>query len=378
MLGERKKDFILATGALVGTIIGAGIFGIPYVFSKSGSLLSLFYLLGLSILVIILHLFFGEIVLRTKDKHRLVGYAGKYLGKKAKIIESFSILFGVSASLLVYIILMGNFLKIIFPAVSSFYLALISWAILSFFVYLGIESIVSFETIMNIGLLIVFILIFAFSFFKIKTENFTLINKDYFFLPFGVFLYSLVGWNAVPEIEKILDNKKDLKKVIISALIIVASICFLFGLILSGVSGNQTTKEVFQGLIPFLGSKIILFGGLFGVLAVATSFLILSNYLKNTLVFDYKVPYMIAFLFTVFIPFTFYVLGVREFLNIISFVGGFIGLIDGTIICLVYKKAKKNGDRIPEYSLKVPNLIIYSIVLILALGAVGQVIYSLG
>ncbi len=375
-LKEREKNFILAGGTLIGTIIGAGIFGLPYVFSRSGVLVALFYFLLLGGLVLLLNLFFGEIVLRTEKKHRLVGYAEKYLGKKAKIIETISIIFGASASLLVYIILMGNFLKIIFPGgLSSFHFALISWFVLCLFVYLGIESIISFETIMNIGLFAVFILVIVLSLFKIKTGNIILADKNYFFLPFGIFLFSLVGWNAVPEVEQILKKKRDLKKVITSAIGIVILFYFFFGLILSGVAGKETTKQVFQGLPLFLGKKIILFGGLFGFLAVATSFLVLANYLKNTLRFDYKFPYIAAFLFAAGVPLCFYLLGVREFLGIISFVGGFIGMIDGTIICLVYKKAKKEGNREPEYSLKIPNFLIYFLIAVLILGALSQVIY---
>ncbi|GAI43578.1 unnamed protein product, partial [marine sediment metagenome] len=109
---------------------------------------------------------------------------------------------------------------------------MISWVILSFFVFLGIRSIASIELLMNVGLFTAFILIFVFSFPKIEASNFILADKAYLFLPFGVFLFSLIGWNAVPEIEKILTKKKNLKKVIFSGLTITAVFYFIFGLIL--------------------------------------------------------------------------------------------------------------------------------------------------
>ena len=371
-----SKNSLLGIGSLIGTIIGAGVFGIPYIVARSGVLTSFFYFLILGFLVLFLHLFFGEIILRTKEKHRLVGYAEKYLGKKAKILVTISVVFGTVGALLAYIILGGSFLKIIFPfPFSSFQLSLILWAILSFFVFWGIKSIAPFELLMNIGLFGAFFLIFLLCFPKIESSNFVLVDKNYLFLPFGVFLFSLVGWNAVPEVERILVKKKNLKKVIFWAILISTVFYFLFGLIISGVTGFQTTKEPFLGLLPFLGRKIIVLGGIFGLLAVSTSFLILANYLKNTLFLDYKMNYFIAFLVACFFPLILFLIGIRGFITIIAFVGTFVGLIEGMIITLCYQKAKKIGEKTPEYSLKIPNFLIYLTVVILIFGTLSQIIY---
>ena len=47
------------------------------------------------------------------------------------------------------------------------------------------------------------------------------------------------------------------------------------------------------------------------------------------------------------------------------------------IIILVYKKAKKQGDKIPEYNLKIPRYLPYFVMMILILGAIAQTIYYL-
>jgi len=371
----RDKTSLLAGASLIGTIIGAGIFGIPYVMAKSGVLFCLFYFLILGIAVLLIHLFFGEIVLRTKEKHRLVGYAQKYLGKKAKILVTFSTVFGTIGALLAYLIIGGNFLKIIFPSpLSSLQLSLILWAVLSFFVLLGIKSISWSELLMNIGFLGAISLIFFFSFPKINPGNFVLADKNFIFLPYGIILFSLVGWNAVPEIESILIKKKNLKKVIIWTFAVVLIFYFLFGLIISGVAGQNTTPEAFQGLVPILGHKIMILGGLFGLLAVATSFLILGNYLKNTLIFDYHFPSSFSFLIATFSPLFLFLLGIREFIWIIAFVGTFVGLLEGTAISLIYKKAKETGERTPEYNLKIPSPLIYFTIVVLILGTVSYLL----
>ena len=367
----KDKTSLLAYASLIGTIIGAGVFGIPYVMSRSGILFSLFYFLILGGVALFLHLAFGEIVLRTKEKHRLIGYAQKYLGKKAKILITFSTLFGTIGALLAYIILGGDFLKIIFPVpLSTFQLSLILWAILSFFVLLGIKSIGWLEFFMNIGFLIAIFLVFLFSLPKVEISNFILADLKNFVLPYGVILFSLIGWNAVPEIEGFLKNKKNLKKVIVRAILICIIFYFLFGMIISGVTGRNTAPEAFRGLVGILGTKIMILGGIFGLLAVSTSFLILASYLKNALIFDYNFSYFPAFLVACFSPLILFLMGIREFISVVAVVGSLVGLLEGIAITFIYKKAKKLGDRTPEYSLRIPISLIYLTIIILSLGTI--------
>lgn len=373
-----KKNPLLAAGSLIGTIIGAGVFGIPYVMAKSGILVAIFYFLTLGTVVLLLHLFLGEVVLRTKEKHRLPGYTEKYLGGKMRYLVSVSILVGTVGALLAYIILGGKFLSIIFPdALSSFQFGVIVWGLLSLFVYLGIRSIARAELLMNSFLFLIFLLIFVLSFPKISPSNFSLADNNYFFLPFGIIFFSLIGWNAIPEIERILIRKEKLKKVIFWGVIIPAVFYFIFGLVVSGVSGPATSREAFQGLSSFLGRKIIVLGGIFGLLAIATSFLVLANYLKNTLIFDYRLPHIPAFLLASLLPIALFLAGARNFLEVVALVGAFVGLIEGTTISLIFQKAKKLGEKKPAFDLKVPRFLIYFIIAVLALGALSQIVYYL-
>lgn len=374
----RDKKFFFAISILLGTIVGAGIFGIPYVIARSGIIPGFFYLLILGGAVLLIHLFFGEIVLRTKEKHRLVGYAQKYLGNWGRILITISTVLGLTGALLAYIILSGDFLKIIFSFLNlpSFYFSLMFWAILSYFIFRGIKLIAPAELFMNIAFFFIIFLIFYFALPKLNLQNFTLINFEHIFLPYGVILFSLVGWMAVPIISetfKSLEARKNLKKVIILAISIVIFLYFLFALAVIGVSGKNTTPEVFQGLLPYLGQKIIIFGALFGIFAIVTSFLILGNYFKNTLFYDYKVPRRISASIACGLPFILFLIGFREFIEVSGFVGTIIGVIEGGVIVLIFKKAKLLGNRCPEYSLKIPSILLYFLIAIFILGAASQV-----
>jgi amino acid permease len=366
-----KKHFIFAVASLVGVIIGAGIFGIPYIVAQSGVLTSFFYFIILGAVVLTLHLFFAEIVLNTKEDHRLVGYAQKYLGKSAKNIVFFSTIIGDIGSLLVYIILAGKFSHFIFPsALSETSWSLIIWFLLSALVVLGIKTISRVELWLNLALFAVFLTIFFFCLPKIEAINFTLINTNNLFLPFGVVLFSLIGLSAVPEVAHLLGDKKRLRYVIVTAGFITVIFSFLFGLVISGVSGPLTTTEPFAGLSNFLGRGVVLLGAFFGLLAVSTSFLMIANYLKNTLILDCSISRWLSIALTCLGPAILFLAGVRNFIAVIGLVGVLVGLLEGSAIALIYRKIV--GSQLKT------RLLVYGLITVLFLGVIAQALYFKG
>jgi len=378
-----EKKFFLALAILIGTIVGAGIFGIPYTISKSGIGPGLFYFFILGFTVTLLHLFFGEIVLRTRERYRLTGYAQKYLGKWEKILITISTFFGITGVLLAYIILGGEFLKIIFSplfALSSFRFSLIFWLILIYFVFRGIKLIAPAEIFTNLTFFLIILIIFFLLLPKLNLENFYLVNLNYIFLPYGVIMFSLIGFTALPEMADILINseeRKSFKKIIIlaSTIVIILYLLFAFGVV--GVSGKDTSPEALLGLKTFLGQKIITLGALIGVITLADSFLIICLYFRNTLIYDYNFPKILASSFAIGFPLFLFLIGFREFITVIGFVGTILGMIEGIVILLIFQKVKKLGDREPEYSLKVPQFLIYILGTIFIFGAISQIFYYL-
>ena len=64
------KNIIYAVSVLSGTIIGVGLFALPYITSKLGFWVILSYFLVLGSLVIFVHYILGELSLATPDKKR--------------------------------------------------------------------------------------------------------------------------------------------------------------------------------------------------------------------------------------------------------------------------------------------------------------------
>ena len=374
---------LLALSTLVGTIVGAGIFGLPYVLSLAGVIPVLFYLLLLGAAVLLLHLMFGEITLRTEGSYRLIGYAGMYVGSWAKALVVFSTLVGVLGALLAYVIIGGEFIQTAlspFISVSPVIASIIFWAVLSFFIIQGIQLITKLEFFMNIALFLVIGAIFLFAAPHLDSANFTAISIPNIILPFGVVLFALTGWSAIPEIADFFKQRKDrrfFKKIIISSSVITVLLSAVFAFLVVGVSGSSTSQDALSGLVPFLGEKIVALGALLGLVAVSASFLILGNYLKNSLRYDFKIPYFLSAGVAIVIPISLFLLGIREFISVIAIVGVVIGVIEGIIIVLIFKEVKKKGKREPEYVINVPRLLPYALIAILALGGLFAVLLSL-
>ena len=74
--------FLKALAILIATIIGVGIFGLPYIASQSGFLLFSIYIIVITIVAIIAHLMYARVCLSTPGKNRFPGYVNRYIGPK--------------------------------------------------------------------------------------------------------------------------------------------------------------------------------------------------------------------------------------------------------------------------------------------------------
>lgn len=374
------NPFILALATLVGTIVGAGIFGIPYVMAQSGALVVTGYFLVFGSVVWFLHLAVGEIVLRTPKQHRLIGYGSLYLGKPGKVFFVFTTVFAVVGALLAYIVIGGFFLQTLMSSIASFspfFGSLVFWSVLSLFIVRGMKLIAVAEVVMNTALFAVVALVLALSFQYVEQANIVIANTEALLLPFGVVLFALVGWAAIPEIADILRDAKSSKKlfsVIGTATIITALFYVVFGLVVVGVSGVATSQDALSGLIPFLGGSVVAVGAFFGLLAIAASFLVLGNYLKNSLRYDFGFSHTLSSAVAIILPLALFLLGAREFVEIIALVGGVALGLEGIGILWLLRVAKQKGARTPEYSLPPSPVLFLGAGLLLGFGVLVELL----
>ncbi|MCK5123373.1 MAG: hypothetical protein KAQ87_04490 [Candidatus Pacebacteria bacterium] len=375
-----NKNYIYAVSILIGTAVGAGVFGLPYVVAKSGFVPALILLIILGAMMILIGLMYGEVTLRTSNKGRLAGYCGKYLGKNGKRAATLITLFALYANTLAYIIIGGIFLNALFSSYfggSEFIYGLIMFAFISAGIYVKLKFVNIMEFLMVVFLLAIIFGICLKGIPFIDSNNLMSYNLSQFFLPFGVILFSLSALSAIPELEHIMKKKQEkIKSAIIIGGIATIIIYALFMAIVVGVSGSATTPETFSGLSQFMGNGIITLGLIFGVFAVATSYLMIGINLKEIFWYDYHLSKNKSWALACFIPVIIFILGLRDFIAVISFAGSIAGGFIGILIIIIFYKAKKAGDLEPAYEIEIPKIISVLMVFVFILGILYQFIYG--
>lgn len=362
------KKIIYALCTLSGTIIGVGLFSLPYITSQVGIWTMLIYFFLLGSLTVIVHLLFGEVALKTPDFLRMPGFVRIHLGKLAEKISFISIIFGLFGANLAYLIIGGKFLNNLLNINNELIGVFVYFAIGAVLVYSGIKAIskVEFWGLILFFTILVVIFINGLPSFRMENLISSCARKD-LFLPYGPILFALWGAALIPEVEEMLGKDKRLfKKIIFVALLIPIITYLAFIFLVTGISGTSTSEESIVGLSKFLNNKIIILALLFGLLTTFTSFISIGLTLKKVLNYDLKIKKNLSWLITCFVPIILFLLGFQNFIKVISFVGGITIGVDGILIILMYQKIKK-GKKIAFLAAPLVSVFI--------LGIVYQIIY---
>ena len=365
---DKFKNYIHPIATLSGTIIGVGFLSLPYITSKVGFGVILGYFFVLGSLVILTHLFFGELALKTPDFKRLPGFAKFYFGNFGQNLALVSIIFGTFGAILAYLIVGGEFLTELFSPIfggNSLIYTLFYWFFGTILIFFGIKIISKVEIFDLISFLIILILLLfkGLSDFKIK-NLFPSPDFSQIFLPYGPILFSLWGADLIPEVEEMLEeDKKFLPKIILISVLIPAIFYLLFIFSILGITGQRTTESALIGLKDFLGQGIVFPMLLFGVFTTFTSFIALGLTLKEVFWYDFEIEKNLAWAITSFLPLILYLVGIKKFIPVIGFAGGVMLGIDGILILLMYRKIKPK------------QILVYPLFLILFGGIIYEIIY---
>jgi len=123
---------------------------------------------------------------------------------------------------------------------------------------------------------------------------------------------------------------------------------------------------------------MLVFGTLFGIIAMMSSFLILAFSLKEMFEYDYKIDKFSSWFLTCSVPLVIFMLGVKSFVRTIGVAGSVSGGLMGILIALMHIKAKKLGNRKPEYSIKKSNIITWLLILLFVFGIVYELLNVFG
>lgn len=365
--------FLKAFAVFAGTIIGVGIFGLPYITAKAGFPVVLLYFSLMTPAVIYIHFLYGKVAWHTEKLHRFPGYVNEYLGTRWKNLAFLTATFGLLGALLAYLIVGGEFLRLYFsPYVGggSTFWTLIFFGAGSLLVFRGIKSISWIELSLLFLFLVLFLVLFLRAIPSMNLGYFQAIDWRFFTFPYGVIIFSLWGLDLVPELKEMLKgNFKTLRRVIISGIIFSALVYLFFIIMIFGVTGPETSKEAFGEFSRVLGGSLVRLGFIFGVITTFTSFIALALTLQKTFWYDFGLPKNLAFIITCFAPLLLFFLGLREFIDIVGLVGAVSIGLGAIILLFLYRKFLeiKFAKKAPFY--------IYPLIGVFILGIIFEAIY---
>lgn len=372
---KRNKAYWRAVAVMVGYIVGAGMFGLPFISARAGILIFLAYIVFLGFLQYFIQLFFGSIICTTKEYHQLPGYAGIYLGRLAKSVVFFAVMVADYTALLAYIILSGIFLNdLLFPffGLSPFTYAILAFTLEALIVYFGIKIISRFEFYLS-GLLFVVILMLAFkgSDYVLAVNYLPLYDWSHALLPYGAALFALEGTGILPSIARLMKcDAKRMKSVIRFGQFFSALITIIFVMTVLGISGSATAEDALTGIRPIIGNGVMVLALVFGTISIVTSTLGVLEATKDAIWRDFGLNPKFSWFLAAFIPLGLYVFGIRDLIDVISFGGAIAGGFCAIMLLLVFLKMKKSLNKLAFFKKIPPNWAVYLIIIILACGLI--------
>ena len=369
----RIRPFSRAVLLVTGSIVGAGIFGLPAAFAEVGfwpGTILFFFLAGM---VIATHLMYTEVILATKKKMRLTGYAREGLGKMGFRLATISYPLQLIGACIAYIILGGEFIQILMQQVGV-QIALPVWqlgfwALGAMIVLYSLKFVSLFESWATTFLLLAIILAVSISVPFVDFGIIQIGNPERWFAPFGIFLFSLSGLSIMSEAVDLAGRKRmHAYGAVTVGTLIAALFSWVFGVALY-LAARGYRIETTHDLISELPAGWAWLIPILGFLAVITSFIAISEDLETTMHIDYKLKPKVASAVALFTPLILYILVTRDFLATISFVGSvFVGM-NAVIVCLLTWKVvthyKNTAARVigSTFTVFVMSVFIFGVVL---------------
>lgn len=361
---------------LTSTIIGAGIFGIPFIIAKVGLLIGLSTMVLVWVAVTYIHLCIAEVTLRTRGHSQLPGLAVKYLGRFGGIIYGILFLFLSFLALTAYLIGGGEILYALTSFWSSTIWGVILWCIGFVVVFIGLKGIrvgAAYLAPLLFGLVIIFVFVSA---PHIELNNFKIFGESNFFFPFGVFLFAFGGMSVIPELELLFPHGgRVIERVIFIGSFLPLITYIVFSLVVVGVTGIETTPVATIGLIDRIGVIAGVLGGIVTVIAMGTSLLMHGLGARRVFEWDMCFSRGFATFLAMGIPLLLFLFGAKDFIQTIG-IAGALGIgIEGILAVLIFWRAKQNNDFSANgLIVKFPYVIGIFVLLIFVIGAASLMI----
>jgi len=344
------KNILVPASVLAGTIIGAGVFSLPFVFKEVGLTTGFFYLALFSVIYFIVYLLYADLIVRTPGDHRFVGFSRIYLGKMGFFFSLFIGLLELFFTLTVYLILAPSFSGL-FVGNNLIYHLFVFWAVGSVIILLNVRKMAASEFLMVFAIVAIMALIFIFGINGFIKSDIDFNRLDLSkFLAVGPILFALSGTLAIPELINYFRNAQVPVSLVKKSAALGALIPFVvYGLFVMGVLGLSGTVsgDAVSGLIGAVPGFLLGLVGLLGILSLLSSYIVVGLNARHVLEYDIKLPKIISILAVLLLPLTLYFSGFQNFVGTISFVGAVFLPLEIIFIVFMWLRAEKKSEMPP-------------------------------
>ena len=342
-----NKRLVLAAGLLAGTIIGAGIFSLPYIVGRLGVWLGLFYLAVFALVYFLIHFMYAQLVLEEGPGHNSFHLADKYFSKPTRVLSDIVILGELAITLTIYLILAPAFMNLFLGFGGSTTL-LIFWVIGSVLIFIKLDWLGRAESLDVFCILAVVLILAGASGFDFGNVPALPRAADWslWLLPFGPLLFALSGR---PAIAKVVEEYRraesegagfSLKRAVAWGTFVPAILYAVFAVAVLAVNPLVHEDTITGlGLSPVLAAAL----GILGFITVWTSYSMIGLNLHEIFVQDLKWPKRVSGLLVVLLPMALYLLGFRDFLGAIGIAGGLFLALEGIFIITMWRRAFKES-----------------------------------
>lgn len=325
------------------------MFALPYLFHASGILTGIFYLVAATFIFTVVHLRYSEVISRTPGKHRFAGYAELYLGKGGFWAGAIIAGIGLSLVLTAYLALGPVFLRLLIPTISDSLNLYLFWGVGALAILISLNRLKNFEFFAVLGMLAIILTVFGFGLGERESlMPLPLFNPALIFLPYGAVLFALYGRPAISALKDYFEENHfpaaNLRKAIILGTVIPAGFYLLLVLGVIWLSPVGPSPDALTGLISAPSWLTVLIGVL-GMFAIWTSYFLLGMEVRDIFRYDFKIPFKAAVGLTLFLPLVLYLLGLRNFIELVTIVGGVFLALESIMVILMHHKLKGRSHK---------------------------------
>ncbi|MCR4261222.1 MAG: hypothetical protein NUV96_02750 [Candidatus Colwellbacteria bacterium] len=338
------KQYIIPTVMVGSLTVGAGMFALPYVFSKSGLFVGSIYLIFFTLIFIKINTQYAKIIATRSSKYRFVSYANKYLGKWGYWLSIIAVVVGLLLTLTIYVVLSSSFWELISSSgqgLSNY----LFWGVSALAVAMSLKKLLNLDTFLSMAMIAIIMFI---SFLGTRdgipstTPDNTLPGL---LLPYGAVLFALYGRAAIGPLEdyyksaRIAWKKATVPIALGTAIPAILFLLFAIGII--GLSPSGVTTDAVSGILNNALLPLPLLG-ILGLLTIWTSYIVIGTEIKDVLANDLKLHNTFALLVVSAVPILLYIINIGSFVTLVGIAGAIFLAIECALVILMHGKLK--GD----------------------------------